>query len=342
MKRDINISQATAGIPRGALNAAGFIGCSNVATIMGVMPTSYDTPTQLQHRILNRIPDEGCDMVLRFGQHVEAFAAAEYTARTGLGLRRFTATLSHPEIAFLVGHPDRLVVPQGAKVAAHRGEIRTDTGWEGKHHSHLSAAAKLYGDEWSDQVPEWELVQCAGYMALTGCNEWHLGVILGGTDYRIFRVTRDLELEQMIEARVREWWQRHIINGVLCDPVTDDDLRTLYPSDNGKTVEADADAAAAVQALRSARAEADTLAQRIAALESAVKLALGPAATLTLDGKPLATWKRAKDSARFDLETYLASLNPGALPAEITRLAEDIERTYTITKPGSRRFLLKG
>jgi hypothetical protein len=118
-------------------------------------------------------------------------------------------------------------------------------------------------------------------------------------------------------------------------------VRQLYPRDNGRTVELNANDAESVQELRSARDEYKVLAERIDALETALKLVMGPAAAATFGGKVIATWKASRDSQRFDLPTYLAALNPGALPAEIAELAADVERSYTVTRPGSRRLLLK-
>jgi hypothetical protein len=86
--------------------------------------------------------------------------------------------------------------------------------------------------------------------------------------------------------------------------------------------------------LRYADAKAtEKAAKEIAAgLQSDICAAMGDAEVLVgPDGRPLVTWKSAKDSAKTDWE---------ALARELGATAEQIA-AHTETKPGSRRFLPK-
>ena len=72
-------------------------------------------------------------------------------------------------------------------------------------------------------------------------------------------------------------------------------------------------------------------------LTDALKLAIGEHAGLAINGRPVATWKAAKDST---VTNWQAAANDiGALVAP-DMLAATVAR-HTTTKPGSRRFLVK-
>ena len=91
-----------------------------------------------------------------------------------------------------------------------------------------------------------------------------------------------------------------------------------------------------------------------AAQELAAKLALeiksfmGAAGELILPGtehdkKPirLATWNNRKAARRFDLDTFVGHLCPGALPGEHALYIEDARRTFTVAGEPGRTFLIK-
>jgi hypothetical protein len=324
-------------IPRGALNAHGYIGGSDVPVIIGC--GKWDSQVKLQDRILNRIVTDDDTIAIRFGRHNEDFVAAEYERITGLHLRRYNTTLRSESLPMLVGHPDRLVVPTGQKIASYRNEIRTDCGWEGKTHDQFLTG--LYGDDWTDAVPEWELYQCAAYMMLTGCDRWHLAVLLGTKQVRVYELRRDLEMEELIEASVSEWWQRHIIQRVPCEPIDEEDLSILYPKDDGQAIEVELGVVEFVRKLKSMKLQAKKLDLEIAAAELILKARFGTAATLLYAGKPIATWKSSKPRTTFDLSSYIAAQVPGATHDELALYDADVRRTYVTKGASSRRLLLK-
>ena len=84
--------------------------------------------------------------------------------------------------------------------------------------------------------------------------------------------------------------------------------------------------------LRAARESLRQAEMREEALADALKLAIGERSGLSIAGQAVVTWKAAKDSTRTDWEAVAAALQP---PPELIAV-------HTVTKPGSRRFIVKG
>ena len=201
----------------------------------------------------------------------EDFVAREYSAKTGQAVQRYNAMLRHLS-APVLGHIDRLVVPPGYKVASHKGAILTDRGLECKTASAFASTSGDWGEEGTDQVPAAYLVQCATYMALTGCQRWDLAVLIGNQELRVYHLRRDAELEAEIIARATEWWNKYVVADVPPEPVCEADVRLLYPRDDGRAVEAERSGALRVEGIFTHLAEAsEHQAEQITLATEAIK-----------------------------------------------------------------------
>lgn len=316
------------------------LGGSDVGAIFGLSP--FKTAVDVWLSKTGRVPDD--DLAthrrdIRFGAFGEQFVADEYALATGRQVRRYN-TLLRREGTPLLGNVDRLVIPEGAKVASHQGEIRTDRGLECKT---ANAFARLDSDEWgasgTDQVPPSYLLQATTYMALSGCQYWDVAVLFGNgardDDFRIYTIRRDPDLVDMIVARATDWWARHVVGGVAPEPVSDADVRKLFPRSSAKVAQADAPVRADWARLLTVREELKALEADEEPLIVRLKAALGEADTLADGQQVLATWKSAKDSKVVDWEAVARSA-----PIDPATLDELIALNTTI-RAGSRRFLLK-
>ncbi len=248
------------------------LGGSDVAVILGLSPfrtevdlwmdkTGRDTPDDLAAR--NR--------AVRFGNFGEQFVADEYTLTTGRRVHRYN-TMLRLEGTPLLGNVDRLVVPEGAKIAAHRGQIRTDRGLECKT---ANTFAAFDSDEWgrsgTDQVPPAYLIQCMTYITVSKIPTWDLAVLFGNgardDDFRVFTIRRDFDLEREIIARASEWWQRHVVADVAPAPVNESDVKRLFPRSQPRPIEADRETVEAVEKLRTVRQQLKTLETEKSVLE---------------------------------------------------------------------------
>ena len=224
------------------------LGGSDLGAVLGLNP--YRTPYQVWLEKTGRAePFEG-NLQTRFGTFAERFVAAEYSAITGNRVQKFNSMLRHPD-APLIGHVDRLVIPPGKQRAAHRLEIRTDRGLECKT-AHALAASRNgdWGELGTDQVPEHYLIQCAAYMALTGCPYWDLAVLFGNSDFRIFHLERDHEMETMLIGEASRFWRDHVLADVPPDPSSEAEARQRWSAHRpGATVELDESVAEDLRAL---------------------------------------------------------------------------------------------
>ncbi len=306
------------------------LGGSDVGAILGM--SKYRTPVDVWAEKTGRTAPIESSLAMRFGSFAEQFVADEYEAQTGNAVERYTAMLRH-QSAPLIGHVDRLVIPEGQKKASHKGEIRTDRLLEAKT---ANAFAAFNADEWgpagTDAVPMAYLVQVATYRILTGCKHADLAVLFGNSELRVYHLERDTELEQMIIARATEWWRNHVIADVAPAPVNEDDIRLLYPrSAPLKTIEADYTISSAVDALRAIRRVIKEREADAEAAYLALKAYMADSEALTMGGQTLATWKSAKATTKTDWKAV----------AEALSAPKDLVQQFTTEAAGSRRFLLK-
>ena len=306
------------------------LGGSDIGAILGL--SKYRTPVDVWAEKTGRVPPQESNLQMRFGTFAEEFVAQEYSAATGLKVQRFNPMLRHPT-APLIGHVDRLVVPEGQKVASHKSEIRTDRLLECKTANAFAAFnAEEWGEAGTDNVPTAYLVQVATYRILTGCQYADLAVLFGNHDLRIYHLLRDVELEQMIIAKASEWWQRHIVADVAPEPVCDADVKLLYPkSVAAKTIEANEELLHKLAVMREARAQMANYEAIADAAALSIKTSLGDADALVWQGETLATWKSAKPGSKTDWKAVANALDA---PKEV------IDQ-FTTETAGSRRFLMK-
>jgi len=320
------------------------LGGSDIAAALGY--SAFKSPVQLYMEKTGRIADDSESMRLRFGQHAEEFVAQEYSRATGYRVQRFNPMLRHPTFKNIIGHVDRLVIPAGAKVAAHKGEIRTDRGLEAKTvDSFVYRTSGEWGDPGTDQVPTYYLIQCATYMGLTGCSRWDLAALVGSGsgELPIYHMARDLDLEDELFHRAQEWWDTHVAKDVAPEPRSEDDVALLYPQARQKEeIAADEEIMRSVTMLRECKEalagiekSAEKYALEIKRFMGHSDILLGP------DGKKLATWSNRKGRSVFDLDTFVGHLCPGANPAERALFIEDAKRTFTTRGEAGRTFLLK-
>ena len=120
---------------------------SDIGAILGLSP--YKTPVDVWAEKTRRAEPVRETLQMRFGTFAEEFVASEYSVITGRAVQRYTPMLRHPT-APLIGHVDRLVIPEGQKRASHQREIRTDTLLEAKT---ASAFAAFREEEWGRPAP---------------------------------------------------------------------------------------------------------------------------------------------------------------------------------------------
>lgn len=90
-----------------------------------------------------------------------------------------------------------------------------------------------------DGVPDYVRIQCAWQMWIKDDDDSHVGAFLGGTDFRVWLVERDRDLEAMLVEKGRAFWRR-----IQSDdpPIIDDSeecrayLKAKYPRPSDVTM----------------------------------------------------------------------------------------------------------
>lgn len=289
------------------------IGGSDAGAILGLNPYRTAVDVYLEKRG-ELFPDDLSDNeAVHFGNVLEDVIAQEYTRRTGNKVRRRNTMLRHVDHAFMLANLDRSVDGLRRVLECKTAGQYTVNAW---------------GPSGTDQVPDSYLAQCMHYMIVTGYDQADLAVLIGGRDFRIYHIPFDRGLADMIIAHETEFW-RHVNEGVPPPPQNVHDLETLYAIDNGDGLVASPETAMTVDALKTVREQIKHLEAQKEQFETDIKGAMKDySALLGADGLPLVTWKKAKDSARFDARAF-------------EKKHPDLHQQFLVTQSGSRRFLVK-
>lgn len=296
------------------------IGGSEAAAVLGISP--WATPVTVWLDKTGRSAPKPSTLRMAFGSINEEDVAMMYEIQTGRKVQRYNRMIHR---GCLLGNFDRLVVREGEKVASHMGTIRTDTLLE----------CKCSDRSWDDGVPLYYQTQVQHYMGLSETLA-HADVACYfrmKNTFEVFRVERDEDVIGTMRERLTAWWNEYVVGDKMPPPTNEADCKLLWARSNpGKTVTASDEVAAKLADYRRFKADEKTAKEAVGRLQSDIEAYLGDAEILVdTVGKPLVTWKSAKDSRKTDWESLARAL--GATDAQIA--------DYTTSTPGPRRFVAK-
>lgn len=90
------------------------------------------------------------------------------------------------------------------------GELTSEDGSKGV--LEIKTSGFFGSHAWDDGVPVWYMCQVAHYMSVTGYAFAYVAVLIGGQDYREFRVDRDKGDIAYVNRKVDEFWSR-VVSG---------------------------------------------------------------------------------------------------------------------------------
>jgi predicted phage-related endonuclease len=264
---------------------------------------------------------------LRFGQFAESFVASEYALATGLALATHDVAVIHPKYSYMHGHIDRFVLSGDVPLIGADGRITASRILECKTANPF--AQSEWGEAGSDQVPLSYLVQCVWYMMLTNINRTDLAVLFGNADFRIYEITRDLELEQMVLERAKSFWENYVITDTPPPATSESDYKSLFgKSTVSKSVEAPAETCELIKKLKSLNEQVEHYEAEISQIKQSIMGQMQDAEVLTFHGQTLATWKAPKPSVRLDAK-------------RLTEEHPEWASQYQIAVQSSRRLVIK-
>ena len=283
------------------------IGGSDAPAILGV--SRFATPLDVYFDKRGLVADKPANGAMEWGTRLEPLVRQAYAEATGRTVRVPTTILRHPTHAFMLGSIDG-VTDDGRLV-----EIKTARSAEG------------WGEPGSDEVPDAYLVQVQHYLTVTGLTLADVAVLIGGSDFRLYEVPADPDLQTILVDVEGAFWDR-VQRGDPPDPITYADAQKRWPTSAARIIQAPAEVFEAVQQLHAAKARETEAEKEADALQATICAAMGEGDVLVYGDATLATWKAGKPPLRFNTDAFKAA-HPD-LYAEFA-------------KPGnaSRRFLLK-
>ena len=300
------------------------VGGSDIAAIMGL--NRYRGALDVYEDKTSDTPVQEQNDAIHFGILLEDVVAKEFSRRTGMNVQRVNATMRD---GIRIANIDRAIVNPSisGNVRFRNGALTTDALLECKTAGAYSAWRLGESQERlivSGQptppadMPLEYLAQVQWYLGITGCKTAYVAVLIGGQDYRIYRVERDEEIIAAMYEKADAFW-KCVQDRMPPEPMTADEAMKVWQQDDGEAVEADNRTAAAFGELITLKAQAKELAERITEKEEVVKLAIGEHATLTLGGNKIATWKAGSRN----------TIDSKALRAEMPDIAEKYTKTST-------------
>ena len=191
-------------------------------------------------------------------------------------------------------------------------------------------SAKAWGEPGTDELPIYYAAQCMHGLMIKPRQKCIVAALIGADDLRIHQIERDEETIAGIRAKELAFWQR-VQDRNPPDPETAADVKWLYAKDAGEVAEADDELLRLIGELHFQKTTAKHAEAAIDRISTQIKLAMGNAALLLRDGRPIATWKSNKPSKKTDWQ---------AVAGELSAPQELIER-HTKIVAGNRPLILK-
>lgn len=279
----------------GQIDRTKYIGGSDIAGILGISPwrTALDVYLdKIQPRVEPVDPKK--QKIFTRGQRMEPYVIDLLAEETGLEIVKRGERYRDPEHDFIAAEIDA-EAKSGENI-----EIKTVSPFK----------AKDWGEEQTDAIPVHYTAQAMHGLMVTGKDICVFGVLIGGDDFRIYQVERDNETIAAIRDKEVEFWER-IQKLEPPEATTTSDILRLFEKDAGTSIEIDAKTLDAFNRLKELKAQSKELEGYIKEYEEKIKLFMQGAAILSIDGKPIATWK-TQSTSRFD-QTAFGAAHPDLL-----------------------------
>ena len=256
------------------------VGASEVGAILGLSP--FETPFSLWLKKTKQVEPEPENLAMRMGHVLEPIVVQLWEEATGEKVIKASAAdiiYVHPEYDFMRATPDRIV--RGRKKIVECKTTVTDV-------------------DKNDIYPYW-IAQCEYQMLVTGIHDCDLSWLVKGRYFDYANIPYDQEFAEFLAEKVKEFWNENVLGGKEPDLISVTDF-AMKESDPGTTIEADEEAISHIMSTVELNAEIATAETALNAHKDAVKLYMGEAEALTVNGKPIATWKSGTRGRTFLLK----------------------------------------
>lgn len=283
-----------------------FLGGSDAAAVMGLSP--WSTPIELWQQKTGRSPkaepDQASQKRYARGHKLEPFIRDMVIAKLqemGLSVEllacneRYIDT-EHPFLACEIDFELRI----SGSVTIGFNEVTFD----GEHinadaKSVSGFARKKWGQEDTEDVPIEYAAQFMHGLMVTGRKACLVAALRSFDDVDIYWTLRDDETIAGMRPKLVSFWLDHVVADVPPDPIKFDDIKALFPLDDGTAIDATEEVAEKVKRLRKVKADIKALEDIEDALQFDIAEFISPHAVLKFAGKEIATWK-GQSTSRLD------------------------------------------
>lgn len=275
------------------------IGGSDAGIIAGVNPRK--TPVTLWLEKTGRVPPEDLsdNELVEWGHELEDIIGKVWARRQSIKqgrevkIRRINRTLFSKAQPFMLAHIDFDIVGSNEGL-----ECKNAASWMGNY----------WGDEETDDVPLYYLIQGVHYMHVWDTAAWNFGVLIGGNELRSYRVTRDADAEKQLIDLERKFWTC-VETDVPPPPIRVEDLVKLHPSVTG-SIPATEQVIVAVEEYKRLKAEAKERDKRLDEIKLAVGTFMGGSSDLVdpMDAAMTIATYRAHNETRVDSKKFKSDL----------------------------------
>lgn len=289
-----------------------YIGGSDAAAILGVSP--YNTPVELWMQKTGRAPAEVIDKVRQRifdrGHKLEPFIrdmVIDKLRDEGMTVELIACNQRyndpvHPFMSCEIDFELRLTgeIEIGGEPVVFDGEyVNADAK------SVSGFARKKWGEESTEDVPiEYAAQFMHGLMVTPGKRKFCLVAALRSfDDVDIYWTRRDDETITAMREKEILFWNVHVLGDTPPDTFTFDDVKLLFPGDNGLSIDASPEVAMKVKELADVKAQIKDLEEAEEVLKHDIADFINPFAILKFDGKQIASWK-GQSTARFDVTAF--------------------------------------
>ena len=290
------------------------LGGTDAAAVLGLSP--YRTAVDVYLEKTGQREPVADTPRMRAGRLLEDVVARWWALEKGFRVRRDNKMRFHPQYPELFANIDRLITTPGEKLGTGVLEVKTTSGYHFKRWE-------------NDGLPPDTYCQVMHYLMVTGHRWARVAVLVDGYDLKDIPVVYDREYIDLMRGQLLDFWHDHVLQGIPPEPRNESDVRSLWPRAQGdKIVQAGEPDIRTVDRLVDVTRQLAGLTEEKNDLEEQLKLTLRDATVLACGDEALVTWRQSKDAQRFDTGRFKTDF-----PA--------LYQTYSDTRPGSRRFVLK-
>lgn len=283
------------------------IGGSDVAALLGL--SKWRTPLDVYNSKVEE-PEETDNASMEWGRRLEPVIREKYAEAVGMEVSIPGVMYQHPEHDFMIADVDG--IREDGRIVEIK-TARTQQGW---------------GEEGTDEIPDYYKTQVQHYMTVLGASSCDVAVLIGASDFRIYTVESDPELEALLIEAEADFWHNHVEPQLPPPPMTLDEMKVAFPISKKASVECSDEIFNHVEALALTQEKIKELKEKEEAHKAIIQGAMGEADTLSHLGQVICTWKSVKPKVSIDTATLKAKM-------------PDVYNQFLKTGKPTRQFLLK-